>query len=52
LLRPGRLREKNFHKEFCTKIAVPDLIYNSYFAAIAAAELGLFKQEGLDPRMS
>jgi NitT/TauT family transport system substrate-binding protein len=30
------------------KLAVPDLISNSYFPAIAAAELGLFKQEGLD----
>ena len=30
------------------KIAVPDLISNSYFPAIAAVELGFFKQEGLD----
>jgi ABC-type nitrate/sulfonate/bicarbonate transport system substrate-binding protein len=30
------------------RIAVPDLISNSYFPAIAAAELGFFKQEGLD----
>jgi len=30
------------------KLAVPDMISNSYFPAIAAAELGLFKQEGLD----
>ncbi len=30
------------------KIAVPDLISNSYFPAVAAVELGLFKQEGLD----
>ncbi len=30
------------------KIAVPDLISNSYFPAIAAVELGLFKEEGLD----
>jgi len=30
------------------RIAVPDLISNSYFPAIAAAELGLFKSEGLD----
>jgi ABC-type nitrate/sulfonate/bicarbonate transport system substrate-binding protein len=30
------------------RIAVPDLISNSYFPAIAAAELGLFKDEGLD----
>jgi NitT/TauT family transport system substrate-binding protein len=30
------------------KIAVPDLISNSYFPAIAAAELGFFKREGID----
>ncbi len=30
------------------KLAVPDLISNSYFPAIAAVELGLFKEEGLD----
>src|SRR5437660_12854945 len=30
------------------RIAVPDLISNSYFAAVAAVELGFFKQEGLD----
>jgi NitT/TauT family transport system substrate-binding protein len=30
------------------KIAIPDLISNSYFPAIAAAELGLWKDEGLD----
>jgi len=30
------------------RIAVPDLISNSYFPAIAAAELGFFKDEGLD----
>jgi ABC-type nitrate/sulfonate/bicarbonate transport system substrate-binding protein len=30
------------------KIAIPDLISNSYFPAIAAVELGMFKQEGLD----
>jgi ABC-type nitrate/sulfonate/bicarbonate transport system substrate-binding protein len=30
------------------KIAVPDLISNSYFPAAAAVELGLFKREGLD----
>jgi NitT/TauT family transport system substrate-binding protein len=29
------------------KIAVPDLISNSYFPAVAAVELGLFAQEGL-----
>jgi len=30
------------------KIAVPDLISNSYFPAAAAVELGYFKEEGLD----
>src|SRR5437879_442009 len=30
------------------KLAVPDLISNSYFPAAAAGELGFFKQEGLD----
>ena len=30
------------------KLAVPDLISNSYFPAIAAIELGFFAQEGLD----
>ena len=30
------------------KLAVPDMISNSYFPAIAAIELGLFREEGLD----
>lgn len=30
------------------KIAVPDLVSNSYFPAIAAVELGIFEEEGLD----
>src|SRR5215471_4299394 len=30
------------------KLAVPDMISNSYFPAIAAIELGCFKQEALD----
>ena len=30
------------------KLAVPDMISNSYFPAIAAAELGLFREWGLD----
>ncbi len=33
------------------RIAVPDLISNSYFPAIAAVELGFFKDEGLDAEM-
>ncbi|MEJ2436208.1 MAG: ABC transporter substrate-binding protein, partial [Pseudolabrys sp.] len=30
------------------KLAIPDVISNSYFPAIAAIELGFFKEEGLD----
>lgn len=30
------------------KIAVPDLVSNSYFPAVAAVELGYFRDEGLD----
>jgi NitT/TauT family transport system substrate-binding protein len=30
------------------KIVVPDLISNSYFPAVAAVELGCFKEEGID----
>ena len=30
------------------KIALPDIISNSYFPAAAAVELGFFKAEGLD----
>jgi NitT/TauT family transport system substrate-binding protein len=30
------------------KIAVPDLISNSYFPVVAAVELGCFKEEGVD----
>ena len=30
------------------KLAIPDMISNSYFPAVAAIELGLFKREGLD----
>src|ERR1700681_1883921 len=30
------------------KLAVPDMISNSYFPAVAAIELGFFTQEGLD----
>ena len=30
------------------KLAVPDLISNSYFPAAAAVELGFFRREGLD----
>jgi NitT/TauT family transport system substrate-binding protein len=30
------------------KLAIPDVISNSYFPALAAAELGFFRREGLD----
>ena len=30
------------------KLAVPDMVSNSYFPAIAAIELGFFKQQGYD----
>ena len=30
------------------RVAVPDLISNSYFPAVAAVELGFFRAEGLD----
>ena len=30
------------------KLAVPDVISNSYFPAAAAVELGFFRREGLD----
>jgi len=33
------------------RIAVPDLISNSYFPAVAAVELGFFKPEGLDAEL-
>ena len=34
------------------KIALPDLVSNSYFPAIAAVELGYFKDEGLDAEIN
>src|SRR3984893_14138751 len=30
------------------KLAIPDMISNSYFPALAAVELGVFRDEGLD----
>ena len=33
------------------RIAVPDLISNSYFPAVAAVELGFFRDEGLDAEL-
>jgi NitT/TauT family transport system substrate-binding protein len=36
------------YRRLAMRIAIPDLISNSYFPVIAAVELGLFKREGLD----
>jgi len=33
------------------RIAVPDLVSNSYFPAVAAVELGLFREEGIDAEL-
>ena len=33
------------------RIAVPDLVSNSYFPAVAAAELGFFAAEGLEAEL-
>jgi NitT/TauT family transport system substrate-binding protein len=33
------------------RIATPDLVTNSYFPALAAEELGIFREEGLDARI-
>ncbi|MCY4414976.1 MAG: hypothetical protein OXE87_01500 [Chloroflexi bacterium] len=30
------------------RIAIPDLVSNSYFPAVAAVELGFFKSQGMD----
>ena len=30
------------------RMAVPDLVSNSYFPAVAAVELGFFKAQGID----
>ncbi len=35
-----------------TRIATPDLVTNSYFPALAAEELGVFRDEGLDAHVS
>jgi NitT/TauT family transport system substrate-binding protein len=44
----NRLNARFSNEGKAMKLAVPDMISNSYFPAIAAAELGFFKQEGLD----
>ena len=33
------------------KVVIPDLVSNSYFPALAAVEMGFFKQEGLDAEL-
>ena len=33
------------------RIAVPDLVSNSYFPAVAAVELGFFADQGLDAEL-
>ena len=33
------------------RIAVPDLVSNSYFPAVAAVELGLFRDQGIDAQL-
>lgn len=33
------------------KVVIPDLVSNSYFPAIAAVELGCFKEEGIDAEL-
>ena len=34
-----------------TRIAVPDLVSNSYFPAVAAVELGFFRERGMDAEL-
>src|SRR5262249_36027577 len=46
--RPGAPAALRQNGVSAVKLAVPDMISNSYFPAIAAIELGFFKQEGLD----
>jgi NitT/TauT family transport system substrate-binding protein len=38
----------NFRRSRVVKLAIPDLISNSYFPALAAAELGFFAREGIE----
>jgi ABC-type nitrate/sulfonate/bicarbonate transport system substrate-binding protein len=46
---PWNTLHRHAKKEFAAmKLAVPDMISNSYFPAEAAVELGFFKVEGLD----
>jgi ABC-type nitrate/sulfonate/bicarbonate transport system substrate-binding protein len=43
-----RTLASKFARKVAMKLAVPDMISNSYFPAEAAVELGFFKAEGLD----
>src|SRR6267154_1953374 len=46
-----RVRDQIRYRELqgdAMKLAIPDLISNSYFPALAAAELGFFEREGID----
>jgi NitT/TauT family transport system substrate-binding protein len=45
--KPGHDDARRY-EESVVKLAVPDMISNSYFPAIAAIELGFFRREGLD----
>jgi ABC-type nitrate/sulfonate/bicarbonate transport system substrate-binding protein len=44
----GRCRSFSNLEAMTMKLAVPDMISNSYFPALAAVELGFFREEGLD----
>src|SRR6201996_2101381 len=42
------MRERRKSDGNAMKLAVPDLVSNSYFPAVAAVALGFFEKEGLD----
>src|SRR5204862_5982862 len=48
LARRAAARSRTQVGEHAVKLAIPDMNSNSYFPAVAAIELGLFKREGLD----
>src|SRR5262245_42324685 len=45
---PASASERAKTPSAMVRIATPDLITNSYFPALAAEELGLFREEGID----
>src|ERR1700745_1615576 len=52
LMGPPRNDDNNVHaQELTMKVVIPDLVSNSYFPAIAAVEMGFFKEEGLDAEL-